>query len=133
MCIWNCNKEDRKCLFCSYRGGCEVRPIEYDMTLGQIGLGNKYVKIMNEIVGDDIRVPSKKMSVSWARNMVAYRLNQEGLSLSKIGIVLNRNHATILHAVRKCSEIFKYPSMYRDELSLWETFISNSNSNVKQN
>ena len=131
MCIWNCNSNDRKCVFCTYRGGCEVYPIEYDKSLELSGLG--YVKSMNEIIGADIRQPSRKKEVVWARNMVAYRLNQEGLSFERIGRILNRDHATIFHSVRRCSDIFKYPSMYREELALWETFISNSYSDVQQN
>lgn len=133
MCIWNCKEDDRKCVFCTYRGGCEMYPIEYDPSaeLSKIGLG--YVKSMNEIVGADILEPSRRRDVVWARNMVAYRLNQDGLSFEKIGKVLNRDHSTVFHSVMRCKDIFKYPSMYREELALWETFISNSYSDVQQN
>lgn len=45
--------------------------------------------------------PSRKRAVTTLRNRIVLELRQRGLSLQQIGSVLNRDHTSILHAIRR--------------------------------
>lgn len=45
--------------------------------------------------------PSRKRTVTTQRNRIILELRQRGLSLQQIGLVLHRDHTSILHAIRR--------------------------------
>lgn len=45
--------------------------------------------------------PSRKRAVTTQRNRIILELRQRGLSLQQIGLVLHRDHTSILHAIRR--------------------------------
>lgn len=53
-----------------------------------------------EIVGH-----SRKQPLARTRQWVMWKARQEGYSLEQIGRVLNRDHTTVLHGVRKIEAI----------------------------
>ena len=119
MCIWNCKVEDRHCDLCLYRGKCERVPV---VNLEDNSAARKYVDAMNEIVGGDIRSRSRKQSLLWGRNFVAYKLRRDGYSLPRIGRILKRSHATIIHGLNAARNAMDYPKSYSDILNIWESF-----------
>lgn len=52
----------------------------------------------------ELRGPSRKQDRVTVRRAIACLLRQEGFSLPVIALVLNRDHATILHGLRRIEE-----------------------------
>lgn len=52
----------------------------------------------------DIKSPSRKKVYNLARFEMYYVLQKDGMSLSQIGAVFNRDHSTILHGIQKWKE-----------------------------
>lgn len=59
----------------------------------------KYLELMNEIVGGDLRSKSRKSELVLGRALVALQLRRDGYSLNEIGYVINRDHATVVHCI----------------------------------
>lgn len=54
------------------------------------------------------------------RLFTAYRLRAEGFSMESIGKVLNRNHSTVVHYVRKrIPDMLSLPHIYRSEVEMY--------------
>lgn len=120
MCIWKVAAEDRKCQYCSYRGGCEKRDMGKEVMLD--GLCSEYVSIMSELIGADIMTKNKSARMAWARYMVFYKLKQKGMGVSRIGEKIGRKHCSVIHGVYQVQNMLEFPSMYRDEMDLWRSF-----------
>lgn len=55
-----------------------------------------------EISVADLLSKSRKRNISWPRQRAMWRCRTElGLSLTQIGEIFGRNHATVIHAIRK--------------------------------
>ena len=64
--------------------------------------------------------PGRRKEDVLIRVFVAYQLRQEGYSYEAIGEAMNRDHATVIHYVRKkMGDMLSLPSMYRDELKMY--------------
>ena len=137
MCIWPVKPEDRHCEFCSFVGGCESRPIvtvkqeavvEPEEVIPEVPDAEKheiwwtYVYLMNGIVGEDIRSRKRTNRVVWARNFVAYQLHLDGYSSQKIGYVINRDHATVFHALDSVKHVLVFHQAYPREMEIWNKF-----------
>ena len=121
-CIWKVAEEDRHCEFCSYRGGCE-KYIVHGPTDERLKQDiERYSKIMVDIAGVDIIQRSRDRAVVWARNIVFYKLRADGYSLQRIGRFMNYSHCIVLYGSRRVEEMLQYPSMYSEEISLWNKF-----------
>ena len=53
----------------------------------------------------DVRSPSRKKMYHLARFEMYYVLQKDGLSLSQIGAIFNRDHSTILHGIQRWKEM----------------------------
>lgn len=118
MCIWKVEESERKCVYCSYRGGCE----EYAKVTLVDEAGAIYVGILSALVGRDIMQHSRERELVWARNMACYRLVMDGYSLCKVGRFMGMDHSTVSHAKKQVANMLDMPSMYPEEMSLWEKF-----------
>lgn len=128
MCIWKVKEEDRKCWYCSYRGGCEKysvgKPIK---TVDEVVFG-KYYDAICHVVGGDVLDQSRDPMYVWGRNMLAYKLFMEGYGYSAIGKVINRNHSTIYYAIGQVKNMLEAPGFYRSESKMWSDFNDYLNS-----
>ncbi len=52
----------------------------------------------------DVKSPSRKKVYNDARFEMYYILQREGMTLSQIGAVFNRDHSTILHGIQRWKE-----------------------------
>lgn len=52
----------------------------------------------------DVKSPSRKKMYNDARFEMYYILQKEGMTLSQIGAVFNRDHSTILHGIQRWKE-----------------------------
>lgn len=118
MCIWEVDESARLCEFCSYRGGCE----SYEKVTPVDEAGSLYANILSEIIGRNILERCRERSVVWARNILCYRLYLDGYSLHQIGKFVGVNHTTVLYGRNQVSNMLEMPSMYPDEIKLWERF-----------
>ncbi len=118
MCIWQVEEEDRKCEYCSYRGGCEV----FEKVTPVEEAGSLYVGILSTLVGRNILERSRERVMVWARNMVCYRLSMDGYSLGLIGKFVGLDHATVIYAKKQVGNMLERPSMYPEETELWNKF-----------
>lgn len=122
MCIWNVAEEDRKCQYCSFHGGCERLP-RYLEEQEIIRRSEKYIEVMNGLIGEDIRGGSRRWKAVLGRNFVAYQLKKDGASSVLTGKLLQKDHSTMLMAVKKCEYILEHPGIYSEEIELWKTFL----------
>lgn len=63
-----------------------------------------------EVSGFDLSSKTRQRDVTYARMVYFYfARDRTNASLSKIGKLANRDHATVLHGVRKYKELIMYP------------------------
>ena len=122
MCIWSVREEDRHCEFCTYRGGCEAYPQKKEVR------PELYREIMSEIVGMDVLTRCRRQDLVWARNMIAYQLRKDGLSLKNVGIAVGLNHSTVMNCMHQVERMLERPSMYEKETEIWQKFQNSLNS-----
>lgn len=120
-CIWKTSVEDRRCEYCSYRGGCERYPkgVEKEDVRS---VADRYVRAMSEIVGQDILMRTRSSLLVWARNMVAYQMRLEGYSVTAVGDRLGLNHSTVTHCKSRVEEMLSHPMFYPRETRIWQKF-----------
>lgn len=124
-CIWNVAEQDRRCEYCSFTDGCDCRrwsrlePIE--------GRARKFIRIMSDILGDDVLKKTKSRPFVWGRFIIAYELRQEGYLYEQIGRVLTLNHSTVVYGVIRVEELLRSTGVsLEEERILWQKFLKNS-------
>lgn len=80
------------------------------------------LKIMNELVGFDVRDNDRRSERVWARNLLAYKMKDYGLTLGEIGEILCRDHATVSHCQKRAKTAIDRPLMYQDVMEIWNSF-----------
>lgn len=77
---------------------------------------SSYLKIIDTILKNtgidcyDILEKDKNILIIMYRHSVAYILkNKEKLTYNKIGEILNRDHSTIIHSIKKTEECLEFP------------------------
>lgn len=83
---------------------------------------NRYVEVMGDLLGRDIRTTSKEQSVVWGRNLVAWQLFQDAFTEAEIADAMGKNHSTINYMKNQVKSMFSNPHMYSDEMILWCDF-----------
>lgn len=121
MCIWKVEAADRRCEYCSYRGGCEKYP-EGIAKEDVRNVAERYVRIMSDIVGEDILIRTRSSLLVWARNMVAYQLRIEGYSVTAVGKCLGLNHSSVTHCMSRVKDMLSHPMFYARETRIWQRF-----------
>jgi chromosomal replication initiation ATPase DnaA len=78
----------------------------------------RMIYIVSETVGvrkSDIQGNCRKKDLAAARHLVCYYLyNVFGLSLTRIGKILNKHHSTVIHALRQHDGRYAFDKEYRD-------------------
>lgn len=118
MCIWKVAEEDRHCEYCSYRGGCE----RYEVKPLYESRAQYFIRVMNDIIGDNVLRRSRKRELVWGRNIVAYQMKREKFQSVDIAKCLGLRHCTITHAVSSVVEMLNMPGLYQNEMRLWNFF-----------
>lgn len=118
MCIWGVRPINRHCEYCTYRGGCEVFPVEIEEDLRP----EMYIAAMSDIVGIDIRNRTKYSPVVWGRHLVCHQLRMDGYSLHRIADLFGLNHTSVINGEKRVRDMFEFPTMYRRELKMWNEF-----------
>lgn len=121
MCVWKVEESDRRCEYCSYRGGCERYP-EGREKEDVRSVAKRYVETMSSIVGRNIIAKDRSMLSVWARNMVAYQMRREGYPVTAVGDCLGLNHSTVTHCALRVRQMLEMPRMYMREARIWTEF-----------
>lgn len=84
------------------------------------------VATMQDIVGYEIRTPSRYAKYVRARTVVAYVAAQYGMTQEEIGDALLLDRCNISYLVAKMRDILDapHPEMYDDYIDLYQRFIS---------
>jgi chromosomal replication initiation ATPase DnaA len=88
-------------------------------------IGSRYrelLKAATDILGNGIDSKSRDASCVMGRMFIAYKMRCEGWSLTQIGMMMGRDHATICHLQKKMMDVIEYPHCYKVEMAFWEEF-----------
>lgn len=87
----------------------------------------KLIDIAKEVYNAD-PVSSKRIVKNvWARSAVAVILRSFGFSYTKIGDIFRKDHATIMHCVRKHADNLIFDKEYRDVFLKFEAKVNRLN------
>ena len=78
---------------------------------------------MEAVSGVMVTHPSRTRDIVMARNIFAFVARREGYSQQTIGKFLGRDHSTVAFAEKRMREVFTYPSIYKDEIKLYNKFV----------
>lgn len=107
-------KKDRRCEFCTYLCAERKKP-DRDTSV--------YVRAMEQVVGPGLLGRSRCWDLVWGRNMVAYRMRQDGFGPQEISRTIKRDHSTVLYCIKRAEEMLSSPYFYGNELEIWRKFI----------
>lgn len=107
-------KKDRRCEFCTYLCAERKKP-DRDTSV--------YVRAMEQVVGPGLLGRSRCWDLVWGRNMVAYRMHQDGFGPQEISRTIKRDHSTVLYCIKRAEEMLSSPYFYGNELEIWRKFI----------
>lgn len=82
----------------------------------------KCMRIMNEVMGFDVRERIRDSKHSWARNMLVYKILDYNLTLAEIGEVISRNHSTVVNCRLQSCLAMEAPGLYPDVMDIWNRF-----------
>ncbi len=103
--------------------GLDVEPV-----LASIADIVSAVKESTEVEWADLVSHSRVMDIKDARHLLAYFLRKRtSLTWMKIGGVINKDHATALHAFRRVEEMRDYDPYFKKHVSAINYLINNSN------
>ena len=85
------------------------------------------VALAEQVVGDTLDNTRKAASVT-IRRFVSWKMRQEGYTFYDIARALDVDHSTVHHYVRCMKEELDLPSVFRNDLGLYQSF----NDHVEQ-
>lgn len=77
-------------------------------------------KAATDICGQGILSSRRDLNLVIGRRMIAYKMREEGYSLTTIGRYMIRHHASVLHQVRMMEDALSMKFDY--DIALWELF-----------
>ena len=80
------------------------------------------IRMMGEILGEEIPPRDRHEKWVWARTMVAYQMRKEGYTLMNIAAQMGMHHSAIIHLLNKMQNALDMPIMYQDVLPIWFDF-----------
>ena len=124
-CVWKVAPENRNCRCCVYNYSCKnVLPEWRDAWPD----AERYIKAMEQIVGEPITTKSRRNDLVWARYLVAFQLSKDGYRIQEIANAVGRDRTTILHGLELIGHMEAHPGLYSKELSVWNKFQEMLNS-----
>lgn len=119
MCIWKVSEKDRHCELCLYCGKCER---QFGPNAEGGSEAETCIKVMNGIIGLDIRTMNRSTLVRWGRYFLMYKLRRDGYTLNRIGKLLDRDHTTVMHGLKCAYHAIDNPRAYPDVIPIWNSF-----------
>lgn len=91
---------------------------------------NYLLKTAAGVIGISEIGKSQEATNVWGRTLVAAQLKQEGMSESKIGRLLNKNHATVAHMLYNLKCVLSIPNAYKERYRQYILFTNTLNGKV---
>ena len=110
-CIWNVADGDRKCNFCTWTE-CYERTVKNGMLPK-----HDYVKVMNEILGFDCTVRSRRYS--FYRYMIGWAMSLDGYTQEEIAREIKRKRCLVSHGNAVIRDMLLVPNFFPDEIEIW--------------
>lgn len=82
----------------------------------------KYHKAMLDITGEDCTQRTRRSSVVWARNIVAWQMTEDGFTTTSIGHRLGLDHSSICYCRDAVKTMLEDPRFYQRELAVFRKF-----------
>lgn len=82
---------------------------------------------IDRFFGIDISSKTRTKCYFESRYMYIYlamKYASDGLTYSRIGSVINRDHSTVIHGYKKCKDYLVVDAKFRDKLNKLESFIN---------
>lgn len=76
--------------------------------------------IAESLVGKGIIGKLKNRELVIGRRMIAYQMRFDGFSSAKIGMMLDKDHSSVLHMEKMMEDAIRF--QFRPELTYWERF-----------
>lgn len=90
----------------------------------------RYHKAMLDITGEDCTEHTRRPTVVWARNIVAWQMIEDGFTTTSIGKRLGIDHSTVSHCKSAVKEMLEYPRYYKRELGVFRKFRKTINDEI---
>lgn len=84
--------------------------------------GAQLLGYMEEVIGEKIPVKSRVPRYAWARTMVAYQLLQEGFTTTQAGMMIGKDHCTVIYMRHKMEDALEMAFAYKDIIHIWKQF-----------
>ena len=78
---------------------------------------------INEVSGLDVREDSSRRDIVIARTLFMFVARREGFTQETVGNFVGRDHATVWMAEKRMEDIFAYPRLYKNEITLYNKYI----------
>jgi chromosomal replication initiation ATPase DnaA len=106
----------------------ELRKELTRMTLNEVdpsalNVASHYIGIMNGLIKDDCRRPSRERKYVNARIVLTHFMYREGLTIERIGQILGRDHSTIVHYRRVMEWVLESPKSDPRLMLLFNKFL----------
>ena len=75
-----------------------------------------------DVTGRKPKLFSRDREDVWAKAMVAYRMFNEGYTVSEISRQMFKNHSTVIHYRQKMEDALSVPQAYQDIIPIWNEF-----------
>lgn len=76
---------------------------------------------------------NRKHEFVWARNFVAWQLQEEGFKYVEIIRLMRRDKSTVNYMLNQAYMAFSHPEAYRRELAMWRNFKNELNNEDNDN
>jgi len=94
-----------------------------DVEPSVLDTASHYIGVMNGIVKEDVRKPSRERRIVNARIVLSHFLTLEGLSVDRVGHLLGKDHSTITHYRRRMEDALASPKTDPPLMLLYNKFL----------
>ena len=81
-----------------------------------------YYRAACEIAQGDVLARSRLFSRVWGRFFIAYKLREQGYTVTAVANAIRKHHATVIFGVRQVESMLRMPNIYIKETKLWNKF-----------
>ena len=67
--------------------------------------------------------PSRDPKAVIARELIAYRMHLDGVGCTRIGWLLRKNHATIIHYIYRMEDALAFPRAFKEINRYWKAVL----------
>lgn len=89
----------------------------------------EYVKVMNDIIGVDVRGKGRSRDLVWGRYVIMHKMAMDGCPVTHIGKLFGVTHCTVIYARDTVDKMLLSPRMFPYEMTVYHEFYKRLNDN----